>query len=172
MSYLRNAWYVAMWAEDLPSGQLEPRTMLGEPLVLFRHSDGGVRALLDICPHRHAPLHLGSLQANDTVQCGYHALQFDDRGECVHNPHGSGRIPPGCRVRAYPAVEKHGIVWVWMGEKEADALLIPDYSCLDQGSQVASKRDWLTMNANYRLVIDNLLDLSHVPFLHKGLLGN
>jgi len=172
MECLRNTWYMAMWAQDLPQGELVPRTILDEPLVLFRKEDGTPSALLDQCPHRFAPLHRGKL-CGDHVQCGYHGLQFDVSGACVHNPHGDHRIAASLKVPAYPIVEKHTMLWVWMGDEPADPALIPDYSIFDAGSgYVISKRDHLTMEAHYQLITDNLLDLSHVSFLHDGILGN
>ncbi len=172
MRFLRNAWYMAMWAQDLLEGELQPRTILNEPLVFFRKEDGSVAALLDECPHRFAPLHRGKMRA-DRIQCGYHGLEFDARGMCVRNPHGDGRIAASLRVAAYPVVERHSMVWVWMGDEQPDPSLIPDYRIFDDdsGYQI-SKRDHLLMEANYQLVTDNLLDLSHVSFLHDGILGN
>lgn len=173
MPFLRNAWYVAAWGEHLPAGTLLPRRILGEPVVLFRKEDGGMAALADVCPHRFAPLHQGKLLPGDRLQCAYHGLQFGPSGACVHNPHGSGRIPASARTRSYPVVEKHTLAWIWMGDEEPDPAGIPDFSVLDTASPaVTSKRDWLRMDANYLLITENLLDLSHVSFLHEGILGN
>jgi vanillate O-demethylase monooxygenase subunit len=172
MDYLRNAWYAAIWSEALPPDTLVARTIMEEPLVFFRKEDGGVAVLFDICPHRFAPLHRGKILPGDRVKCPYHGLQFDTTGACVHNPHGSGRIPPACKVQTHAAVEKHSMVWVWMGTQEPDLALIPDYAFLDPESGFhVSRRDYLEMDASYRLVANNLLDLSHAPFLHDGILG-
>ncbi|HEY6992180.1 MAG TPA: Rieske 2Fe-2S domain-containing protein, partial [Xanthobacteraceae bacterium] len=75
-TYLRNAWYVAAWSDDLADGQLLPRTILKQPIVLYRKPDGNVAALEDRCPHRFAPLHMGKIVAGDRVQCPYHGLEF------------------------------------------------------------------------------------------------
>ena len=108
-----------------------------------------------------------------SVECPYHGLRFGIDGACVLNPHGSGRIPATLAVRSYPVVERHTMVWIWMGTDEADLDLIPDFSYLDPGTPgVLSKRDWLEMDVDYQLVIDNLLDLSHAAFLHRGVLGD
>jgi len=88
-TYLRNAWYVAAWSDNLADGQLLSRTILKEPIVLFRKSDGNVGALQDRCPHRFAPLHMGKIVGGDRVQCPYHGLEFDSSGACVLNPHGT-----------------------------------------------------------------------------------
>lgn len=173
MAYLRNTWYVAMWSQDLEAGALVPRTLLDEPVVFYRKSDGSVAALRDVCPHRFAPLHMGKLRGDDRVRCPYHGLEFDSSGACARNPHGSGKIPAQARVRAYPVAERHSLVWIWMGEQEADPAAIPDFAMLDPDSgHVVSRRDWLLMEAGYELITDNLLDLSHTAFLHEGILGS
>jgi vanillate O-demethylase monooxygenase subunit len=172
-TYLHNAWYVAAWSDDLAEGQLLPRTILKEPVVLYRKSDGNVAALGDRCPHRFAPLHMGKIVNGDAVQCPYHGLEFDSSGACVLNPHGTKNIPPRARVRSYPVTEKHKAIWIWMGDKPADPGKVPDFSVLDNVPEMhATKRDRLTINANYELIIDNLLDLSHTCYLHDGILGN
>ncbi len=173
MEYLRNTWYVAMWSEQLVPGQLERREMLGESLVIYRGPDGGVVALEDRCPHRFAPLHMGRLLDTGAIECGYHGLQFDGGGRCIHNPHGRGLVPEAARVRAYPCREKHSLVWVWMGDGPPDAARIPDLSVIDGvPDRYVTVRDHLEMAAHYELVVDNLLDLSHTVVLHRGVLGN
>jgi phenylpropionate dioxygenase-like ring-hydroxylating dioxygenase large terminal subunit len=174
MAYATNLWYVAMWADELHIGELQARTICEQPIVLYRGPEGRPVALEDRCAHRFAPLSLGRLcQQAATVECPYHGLQFDASGACVLNPHGSGRIPATLAVRAYPVVERHTLLWIWLGADEPDATLIPDYSHLDPGAEgVVSKRDWMEMAVDYQLMIDNLLDLSHAAFLHRGLLGN
>ncbi len=172
-SFVRNAWYVAMWGEDLAREQVAGRTILNEAVAIFRKADGSVAALADRCAHRFAPLRLGKVVAGDRIQCAYHGLEFDGDGACVLNPHGNKRVPPSARVRSYPVVEKHRALWIWMGDKPADLSAIPDFSPLDTSEQShVTKLDWITINANYELVVDNLLDLSHTSYLHDGLLGN
>ncbi len=171
MAFLRNTWYVAMWGHDLDIGQIEQRMICSEPIAIYRKSDGNVAAIADQCSHRFAPLSRGTV-CGDHVQCPYHGLQFADDGHCVVNPHGSGRITPQLHIRSYPVVERHTLLWVWMGEQPADPELIPDFSHLDEGAPgIVSKRDWMIIDVDYRLMADNLLDLSHVNFLHDGLLG-
>jgi len=172
-TYLRNAWYVAAWSDDLAEGKLLARTLLKEPVVLYRKSDGAVVALGDRCPHRFAPLHMGKIVHGDRVQCPYHGLEFDQTGACVLNPHGTRNIPSRARVRSYPATEKHKAIWIWMGDEAADPARVPDFSVLDNvPERHATKRDRITIRANYELIIDNLLDLSHTSYLHDGILGN
>ena len=172
-SYLRNAWYVAAWADDLADGQLLPRTILKEPIVLYRKADGSVAALQDRCPHRFAPLSMGKIVKGDCVQCPYHGLEFDASGACVLNPHGAKNIPSRARVRSYPVTEKHKAIWIWMGGRASDLSKVPDFSVLDNVPEPhTTKRDKMMIKANYELIIDNLLDLSHTSYLHEGILGN
>jgi phenylpropionate dioxygenase-like ring-hydroxylating dioxygenase large terminal subunit len=171
MSYLRNAWYVACWSDEVKKGEMFSRTLLGEPVVFYRLTDGTPVALQDRCPHRFIPLHLGSIK-NDTIECCYHGLQFDCSGACVKNPHGDGKIPAAARVRSYPVADRHGMLWIWMGDDKEDPSLITDYSVLDEQSGYKTSRGKITIDANYELVAENLLDLSHAPFLHEGLLGS
>lgn len=162
-----------MWSEALKADQLKPLTLLGEDLVFYRSPDGTPVAMDDMCPHRLAPLRLGKLLPDGRIQCGYHGLEFAPSGECVKNPHGSGNIPKNCKVRTYSLAERHTLVWIWMGDAVPDESLIPEFSYLDAGSGYdVGRRDTITMETNYRNIIDNLMDLSHASFLHDGLLGN
>ena len=169
--FAKNRWYVAFWSEQLTCGELQARTILDEPIVFFRASSGDVVALEDTCPHRFAPLSRGSVADGDRIACAYHGLQFDRSGACVYNPHGDHKIPPAAKTRAYPIVERYSLVWIWMGSAVPDPATIPEYACLDEAEpQHISTRNHMMIAADYRLIVDNLLDLSHVPFLHAGVL--
>ncbi len=171
MTFLRNAWYVAAWAEQLGGNGPVGRTIIGHPIVLFRDLGGEPVALTDVCPHRFAPLHRGQVH-DGTIECAYHGLRYDRTGACVLNPHGSDRIPSKLHATSYPVVERDTIVWIWMGDRQPDESLIPDFSYLDPASGLlTSPRGMITMEANYQLITDNLLDLSHAAFLHQGILG-
>ena len=172
-AFLRNAWYVVAWADELARGRLVPRTVMNEPIVLYRKDDGAVAAIEDRCAHRFAPLSLGKIVGGDRIQCPYHGLEFDGTGACVRNPHGAKNIPSRAKVKSYPAVEKHKAVWLWMGSGPADPAKIPDFSVLDNVPELhTTKRDSIVIKANYQLIVDNLLDLSHTSYLHEGILGN
>ena len=171
--FLRNAWYMAGWVDDFCQAPLTHRTMLDEPIVFFKTGSGQWVALEDRCAHRFAPLSQGHLLEGCRVQCPYHGLEYDATGACVNNPHGAGRIPPSARVKVWPVVERHRALWVWMGDQTPQSDAIPDYSILDHAPTLHSTRlDYLSIRANYRLIIDNLLDLSHTSYLHEGLIGN
>ena len=171
--YLRNAWYVAAWGEEIGSAPLG-RTLLGEPVVLYRGADGKAVALADRCCHRGLPLSMGRVEG-DRIRCGYHGLVFDPQGICVEVP-GQPKIPPDAAVRAYPVVERWHMLWIWMGDPgQADPAAIPNWWWLDHpewklipgnGSKPIPTR------CNYEMVVDNLLDLSHLTFVHTSTIGN
>ncbi|SDV47345.1 aromatic ring-hydroxylating dioxygenase subunit alpha [Chitinasiproducens palmae] len=173
MNFMRNTWYAAVWAQDLPADRLVPVTIIGEAVVLFRDAAGKATALLDRCPHRLVPLHLGRLcDGGARLQCGYHGLEFDGAGRCVRNPH-SDRVPTAAKVRAFPVVERHSLIWVWMGDAAPCEAQIPDYSAFDECNNArVGRRETIELDVNYQLMTDNLLDLSHVSFLHDGILGH
>ena len=172
--FVRNAWYVAAWQDELREpGRLLARTILGDPVVMFRTSEGGVCALENRCPHRFAPLSLGKVLPGDRLQCAYHGLEFATSGACVLNPHGAKTIPSRAHVASYPIVEKHQAAWIWMGDGHADPARIQDFRELDDVPEPhTTKRDSMKVGANWQLLVDNLLDLSHTAYLHAGVLGN
>ncbi|MBT5048264.1 MAG: aromatic ring-hydroxylating dioxygenase subunit alpha [Rhodospirillaceae bacterium] len=166
--YLRNRWYVAAWARELDDGPVG-RTIMDEPIAFFRAKDGKVAALEDACAHRFMPLSLGTVE-DGCLQCPYHGLRYDSAGACVHVP-GQTQVPPGARVKSYPVAEKWRYVWIWMGDAaQADEALIPDYHWNDDPEWV-SVGDYFYVKGSYRLLIDNLLDLSHVAYVHATTLG-
>jgi phenylpropionate dioxygenase-like ring-hydroxylating dioxygenase large terminal subunit len=167
--WLRNCWQVIAFAKEIGPAPLA-RTVLGEPVVLFRTQAGDAVALADRCPHRFAPLSLGRV-VGEEIQCGYHGLCFDREGACVRVP-GQDSVPPRARVRKYPLVERHTFAWVWMGEAErADPDHIPDFHWMDDPAWAVAE-GYHHFAANYQLVNDNLLDLSHESFVHEETIGN
>lgn len=166
MTFVRDSWYAACWAADLPAGEVLAKTILCDPVVLWRNAAGDPVALEDRCCHRHLPLSLGRV-TGDTVQCGYHGLQFDAAGDCVKVP-GQTKVPPGARVRSFPVIEKYSMVWIWPGDPaRADESAIPELPWLDSPGWVYTG-GLIHMKADYRLLIDNLLDLTHVTYIHKN----
>jgi vanillate O-demethylase monooxygenase subunit len=164
MAYLRNTWYVAAWSHEIGEG-LFSRTILGESVVFFRNTEGKVIAARNLCPHRFAPLDRGRL-IEGTLECAYHGLRYNAQGKCVFNPDGDGRVPAGTRLTIFPVVERWKAAWIWMGDpSKADAALIPDYPFLDT-PEWHPVRGLLKVRANYRYVIDNLLDIAHVRMVH------
>lgn len=166
-AYLRNCWYQAAWGHEVGEAPLA-RTLLDTPVVLFRDGDK-VAALLDRCPHRFAPLSTGTV-ADGAITCGYHGLAFGGDGRCVHNPHGP--VIGGMRTPAFPTVERHTAIWIWMGDTEqADPALIPNLSFIDETPETARIPLTMPTRAGYQLLTDNIMDLSHADYLHASSLG-
>jgi vanillate O-demethylase monooxygenase subunit len=164
-NYLKKAWYVAAISSDVQSEALFHRKILGKPVMIYRLADGSPVALHDRCPHRFAPLHLGK-RVGDEVACPYHALRFNAEGTCTHNPHGNGNIPKAAQVDTFSLIEKYGFIWIWIDDSEADPALLPDFSPLDEGHPNAVAQTYMHLPANYELIIDNVMDLSHIDHVH------
>jgi vanillate O-demethylase monooxygenase subunit len=166
--YVRNAWYVAAWDHEV-TRQMRRRILLDEPVVLFRTDTGKAVALEDRCCHRQAPLSMGRL-ANDIVTCPYHGLQFDITGKCVKVP-SQDLIPKNAFVKSYPVVEKGHWIWIWMGDPaRADPAKIEDFHWMDDPAW-RSSGSYLHVAGNYLLIVENLLDTTHLPFMHPTTLG-
>ena len=167
--FVRNAWYVAAWPNEIAS-QPFTRTLLDEPIVLWRTAGGRLTALEDRCPHRGLPLSRGDV-SGEALQCGYHGIQFAVDGRCVRVP-GQDHTPDAMRVRAYPIVEKDGLVWIWMGRPQAaDPKLIPNFPFHEGAGRWPHKTRTQSIRCDYRLVIDNLLDLTHLAYVHTSTIG-
>lgn len=169
--FLRNAWYAAGFSDEFDRNLLA-RTFLNEAVVIFRTQDGRAIALEDRCAHRRLPLSMGRL-VGDQVECGYHGLVYDCSGRCVKIPGQTAKsIPPTAQVRTYPVVDRHFYLWIWMGDPaRADPSLIPDYSLI--GAPGGDRhRIKLHVKCHYQLIIDNLLDLSHLAFVHATTVGS
>lgn len=171
MSFLLNAWYVAAFAHEVHARKPFARTLLGRPVVLYRDAEQRALVLDDRCAHRFAPLSQGRI-VDGALECPYHGLRFSASGQCVHNPHGDGRVPAGAKVHAYPALERYGAIWFWPGDPaRADAALLPPFPFVDPAVNITHD-GYLHTRAHYQLSADNLLDLSHFQFLHPDTLGS
>jgi vanillate O-demethylase monooxygenase subunit len=166
---LRNAWYIGAWADELGDKPLA-RRICGDPVVLFRDGSGRAAALVDRCCHRAAPLHLGSL-VEAGIQCGYHGLVFDATGRCVAIP-GQKMIPQDAQVRSYPAAERDQLIWLWMGDPSlADPARIVDFPYHNDPAHWPNKHAVYSIKGNYMLMVDNLMDLTHLGYLHARTVG-
>ena len=168
MPFLKNTWYIFALSEEITHEAFVHRKIAGEDLLVYRQTDGTLAAIHDLCPHRFVPLHMGR-QVGDTIQCGYHGLEFGADGRCVKNPVLDAPIPGKACVRSYPVIERDTIVWIWLGDPDsADAALVPDYGFLSEPGR-RNVGGYLHTRANYQLSTDNLLDLTHVQFVHRSL---
>jgi vanillate O-demethylase monooxygenase subunit len=169
--FVRNCWYVAGWDKDVPAEGFLSRTIINIPLVLWRDADRRIIALEDRCCHRGAKLSMGRREeGGNCVRCMYHGLVFDRTGQCISAP-AQDRVPPQAKVRSFAVVEVNRWVWVWMGDPaKADEALIPGTPWL-QDPEWSSLDGYLHYDVNYLLIADNLLDFSHLPFLHPTTVG-
>jgi vanillate O-demethylase monooxygenase subunit len=167
--WIKNAWYVAAWGDEINRKPLR-RIILEQPVVLYRTEDGKPVALEDRCCHRHYPLSRGELRG-DFIQCGYHGMIYDQTGACVEIPW-QEQVPETARVLSFPVVERDTFVWIWMGDPDkADPDEIVDYHWLND-DKWAAKGTRFHVKADYRLIVENLLDLTHLAYVHQSTIGN
>jgi phenylpropionate dioxygenase-like ring-hydroxylating dioxygenase large terminal subunit len=165
-----NAWYAAAWGREIEHA-LSARTVCDKDVVLYRRSTGQVAALEDACWHRLLPLSMGRLDGDEVV-CGYHGLVFNAEGRCTFMP-AQQTINPSACVKAYPVVERHRLVWIWPGDPAlADPALVPDFHWNDGTDWVGEGGTFYDLGCDYRLVIDNLMDLTHETYVHAGSIGD
>ena len=165
--FLKNTWYVACTPDEIDNKPLG-RTICGEKMVFFRGPEGTVAALEDFCPHRGAPLSLGFVR-DGVLVCGYHGLNMAATGKCAAMPgQRVGGIPS---IRSYAAVERHGFIWVWPGDlAAADPALIHPLEWADNPAW-AYGGGLYHIQCDYRLMIDNLMDLTHETYVHASSIG-
>jgi phenylpropionate dioxygenase-like ring-hydroxylating dioxygenase large terminal subunit len=162
--YIRDRWYAVALARDIGRKPVQ-EWLLDEPIVLFRKTTDEVSVLRDRCPHRHAPLSMGTV-IGDEIQCRYHGFQFDSTGRCTKIP-GEKVIPGAVRVQVLPALESLGCVWVWGGDPaKADPALLPKFPLFDKPGFI-SRHIQRLFEVPFSLIVDNLMDLTHVHFVHS-----
>ena len=166
----KNRWYIAAFAHELGDQPMQ-RLILDTPVALYRTSEGKAVAMYGLCPHRYFPLGEGKVDG-DALVCGYHGFAFDCTGKCVRIPsQGTGA---GFSQPIYPLVEKGTLLWIWMGDAElADPDLIPPYEDfgLDQPGWATSGYDYFEVQGRAQLILDNLMDLTHLPHVHHHIPG-
>lgn len=169
--FVRNTWYVAALEREVPAGEKLSRTLLEQPVVIFRGESGQFIALADRCCHRGAPLSLGRIEG-DCLRCMYHGMKYDATGRCIEIP-GQDLISDVHRVHSYPIEERCGLLWIWMGDPAlADPATIHDFPYLsDPEWQGLPEKAYLHYDANWLLIVDNLADFSHLAFVHTNTLG-
>lgn len=167
--FVGDAWYVAAWADEVTASMPFARRICNQPIVLYREPGGQVAALYDSCCHRGAPLSAGNVLPRG-LQCGYHGLVFGADGRCIEIP-GQKVIPAKARVRSYPIVEKDQFIWIWMGEpSRADRSLIIDYPFHDD-KRWPHKHGVYHVRSNHLMLMDNLMDLTHLGYVHATNVG-
>lgn len=167
-TYIRNHWYVACLASEIDEKPLA-RTIMDRPVAIYRTQSGAPAAMHGICPHRYYPLANKGQVIGDSLRCNYHGYAFDGRtGACIAVP-----SAPNQRVnyeqRIYPVMERGPWIWIWPGDPSAaDESLLPTIEDMRLGPEyvVSPMMDPVVVKGRYMLGIENLLDLTHVSFLH------
>jgi vanillate monooxygenase len=169
MTFLTNVWYCAALSNEITSSPMR-RVICDMPIALFRTRSGRIAALEDRCPHRQAPLSRGTVVGED-IQCNYHGFAFDCQGACTHIPHQT-TLPRSANILAFPLIERWGYAWIWWGDRSAmDPLQIPDLPWTED-DKWRSVYFYFHVKANHQLMADNLLDVSHIDFLHRQSIGS
>jgi phenylpropionate dioxygenase-like ring-hydroxylating dioxygenase large terminal subunit len=166
---LREMWYFALPGSALRPGQMAPRTLLGEPLLLGRDNAGGVFALRDICPHRGIPLRYGRFDGAE-IECCYHGWRFRPDGRCTAIPslvEGQSFDLSKIRAKGFPAREVQGNIWVYVGEDDpATAPEIPLVA--DIGERAPGMFERLSFPGAIDHAVVGLMDPAHGPFVHRA----
>lgn len=169
--FIRNTWYIAAEPAEMDAGPIA-RTILDTPVAIARTTSGHAFALEDRCPHRFVPLSLGSI-CGERLRCAYHGAEFDVSGACVHVP-GQDMPPARAAVRSFPVIEKHGFVWIWMGDPAlaGDETTVPDFLYRsDDPAWDGGYGHFESIRVNYNLINDNLFDITHAEFVHPESFG-
>jgi vanillate O-demethylase monooxygenase subunit len=172
--YVRNSWYVAGFSHEFGKGKLQGHEIARAPVVIWRTDSGRVVAFDNRCVHKRMPLSEGKLLEDGSLQCAYHGMCFNDQGRCVAIPsQPDGAIPARARLKAFPVIEQDGLVWIWPGEAEkADKVRPPRTPEITDDSWESIGSEPMRIAANYLLLIENLLDISHFYPLHDGNIGD
>ena len=165
--FIKNAWYVACMPDDFQDKPLG-RKVCGESMVFYRGAEGQAVALEDFCPHRGAPLSLGFVKDGNLV-CGYHGLEMGCEGKTIAMP--GQRVRGFPAIRSFPVVERYGFVWVWPGQADkASVDLLPKFDFFDNPAW-AYGGGLYHIACDYRLMVDNLMDLTHETYVHANSIG-
>ena len=168
--FVHNAWYAAGWSDEV-GRELLARNVCDRPIVLYRTVEGAPVALADACWHRLAPLSLGRLRGDD-LMCGYHGIAFSPQGRCTFMP-SQETINPSASVTSYPVLDRYRLCWVWIGDPElADPDKIPNLMSAATDPAWAGGGELMQLECDYRLVTDNLMDLTHETYVHGTSIGS
>jgi phenylpropionate dioxygenase-like ring-hydroxylating dioxygenase large terminal subunit len=169
---LLKEWLAVAWTSSLTEYKLEPVRVLGQDLVLWRNGEG-LHAWRDLCVHRGAKLSLGAISQNKNggcVVCPYHGWEYNSEGKCVRIPAQPDQPPPSrARVERFAVQEKYGLVWVCLGEPGGDVASFPEGEA--PGFRLVGTGPY-RFHAQGPRIIENLLDVAHLPIAHAGMLGD
>lgn len=167
---IRDQWYAILEGVEVKQGKPVGVTRMGEKLVAWRDGTGKVTVMADKCPHRGVALSIGEIK-DDCIQCPFHGFEFDRSGACTLVPaNGKNAEPPKkMRVNAFATEEKHGFIYIWWGDPQESYPPVPFFESIDDRFVYSTVTD--TWNTHYSRVIENQLDVVHLPFVHRKTIG-
>jgi phenylpropionate dioxygenase-like ring-hydroxylating dioxygenase large terminal subunit len=170
---LKNFWYAVEFSEAVASDEPKRLRVLGQDLVLYRDSQGTIVCMSDLCIHRGGALSDGTVEG-DCIRCPYHGWVYEAGGACVEIPANAPGtpIPKRARVDAYPAEDRYGWIWVFLGDlPEAERPGIPVLPHIGDSAyyKLTGEFKW---DAHYARVMENAIDFAHAPFVHGSVFGN
>ena len=173
-TFVENAWYVACMSDEIKPNTTQGHIICKKPIVLWRTTEGKVVAFDDRCVHKRMPLSCGKILDDGNLQCAYHGFTYNGNGQCVLIPSQTDQqIPSRAKLKPYPVIEQDGVVWVWPGSADrmgkARPPRTPEFVDENFESYTCSP---IKVPANYRLLIENLLDITHFYPLHDGNIGD
>ena len=173
-TFVENTWYVAGRSQEFPVDEPKGRKIAGGPVMVWRTRDGKVGAFDDRCVHKRMPLSEGRVLADGVLECAYHGFCYEPSGKCVRIPSQLDRpVPTKAKLKPFPLVEQDGLVWVWPGDPakigDVQAPRTPEIAGAEWETHMFEPRD---VPANYMLLIENLMDITHFYPLHEGNIGD
>jgi len=164
---MRQYWVPAALSSELPEADGAPLRvrLLGESLIAFRVSSGGVGLIQNSCPHRGASLFYGRNEA-EGLRCVYHGWKFDVSGRCADMPiePADSTFKQKVRARAYPCVERGGLIWAYLGSRATP----PPLPELEATTLAGSTIQVYQRRCNWMQALEGDIDTGHTVYLHLG----
>ena len=175
---MRGHWYPVSLSKHLSADKPVGLHLLGDPIVIFRDSNGTACCIADVCAHRSAPLSIGRITDGE-LECKYHGWRYNSEGKVTHIPalEKHKNIPKSACAKVYPCHEMDGLVWVYPQTNLTQRVDTKDIPDLIPGRRENSAH-WsepfdfaVDLNIDYSLMVENLLDPAHLPFTHENTLA-
>ncbi len=173
-TFVENTWYIAGRSQEFPVDALKGRRIAGRPVLIWRARDGKVGAFDDRCVHKRMPLSEGRVLEDGMLECAYHGFCYDAAGQCQRIPSQLDRpIPTKAKLSPFPVIEQDGLVWVWPGDAAKIGMVQAPPTPEIAGEEWETHMfDPKLVPANYMLLIENLMDITHFYPLHEGNIGD